>query len=485
MAMRSGDPEQAAMIFRRALQIYRTLAPSDDRAWAEIGLADVTGDESGLAMFGSEMERSSDALLWVPYERVRAKIALSHGRLEEARQRLDLLRKWMLTASEEQSAPWLSEFRNAAQTNLELLLREQKLDDSFGLVQRWRQLEEPVDPLWRNTPGGSLEPCAIFSFAFVGPRLATWRRDGSRTDFRWAAVERKDVERLIRRFDALLRSSESKLTDIRDVGGALERHLFGDWLGAVPRDRGLLIQADETLMNVSFAALPGATEPLGLEHPLSVTHYAIPDDFGSGSGSPPGSTLIIDASRARPAWAADMPALPSAEREVAAIARLSRQADLIRSEDVNASVFKDKLASTDLLYFVGHAVPSTNGVTLVLSSGEPVDGTFDLGHLPFSLPRIVILSACSTGLRTERDVDTGDPESIAAFFLKKGSREVIASLWDVDSEATAELMTAFYGSLEKGMSGNAALSTAMRGLKASAQYRHPHFWAAFAHFIRA
>jgi len=54
---------------------------------------------------------------------------------------------------------------------------------------------------------------------------------------------------------------------------------------------------------------------------------------------------------------------------------------------------------------------------------------------------------------------------------------VVASLWDVSDESTAELMEGFYRSLGAGQPPADALRTAILAVRKA--YPHPRFWAAF------
>ena len=63
---------------------------------------------------------------------------------------------------------------------------------------------------------------------------------------------------------------------------------------------------------------------------------------------------------------------------------------------------------------------------------------------------------------------------------KVGASSVVASLWKVDDEATAELMKHFYGNmLQKGMRPAEALRAAQNTLRQDPHWRSPHFWAGF------
>jgi hypothetical protein len=61
-----------------------------------------------------------------------------------------------------------------------------------------------------------------------------------------------------------------------------------------------------------------------------------------------------------------------------------------------------------------------------------------------------------------------------------GASSVVASLWSVDDEATAELMKRFYANmLQHGMMPAAALRAAQNSIRQEPQWRSPYYWAAF------
>jgi CHAT domain-containing protein len=62
-------------------------------------------------------------------------------------------------------------------------------------------------------------------------------------------------------------------------------------------------------------------------------------------------------------------------------------------------------------------------------------------------------------------------------FLSAGAASVLMSLWTVDDEATAELMTTFYGELARTKSPAAALRHAQ--VQLLQQRPHPFFWSPF------
>ena len=88
---------------------------------------------------------------------------------------------------------------------------------------------------------------------------------------------------------------------------------------------------------------------------------------------------------------------------------------------------------------------------------------------------LVTLSACETGVNL---VAAGDEViGLVRGFLLAGAAGVVSTLWTVDDQATASLMTRFYSSLRRGLSPAASLAEAQRDLMVS--HPHPYHWASF------
>ena len=145
------------------------------------------------------------------------------------------------------------------------------------------------------------------------------------------------------------------------------------------------------------------------------------------------------------------------------------------------------LSQYSILHFATHGVldpkrPERSGffLSMVDTTGRSQNGFITMQdvyrlHAPVDL---VVLSACRTGLG--KDVRGEGLIGLTRGFMYAGASSVVASLWKVDDEATAELMKHFYANiLQKGMRPAEALRAAQNTLRESPQWKSPHFWAGF------
>lgn len=132
--------------------------------------------------------------------------------------------------------------------------------------------------------------------------------------------------------------------------------------------------------------------------------------------------------------------------------------------------------------FLNSRSPELSGLafSLVDDQGQPQNGFLRL-HDIFNLDlraELVVLSACQTGLGEQ--VRGEGVVGLTRGFLYAGAKRVVVSLWNVDDEGTAILMSRFYEAMLKdGQEPATALRTAQLSLWAQPEWQAPYYWAAF------
>jgi len=175
----------------------------------------------------------------------------------------------------------------------------------------------------------------------------------------------------------------------------------------------------------------------------------------------------------------DFRSLPYAEKEVTKITGLYRDSKVFIRADATEDRFRELAPDYDILHLACHgelnsAYPLFSG--LLLAPGKDQDGELDVHEL-FTMDLnayLVVLSACQTGLG---HLTTGDElVGLSRAFIYAGTPSIVSSLWKVEDESTAYLMTQFYKNLRK---YNKAESLRRAQLKTKKKYNDIRYWASF------
>jgi len=180
-------------------------------------------------------------------------------------------------------------------------------------------------------------------------------------------------------------------------------------------------------------------------------------------------------------------ALPHTRVEVRSLVELfgeSRTRTLVGAEATETALKKMVLDQYSVIHFATHGwldgkSPSRSGLVLGAGHDDSEDGLLQFREiLKLDLNAdLVTLSACQSGLG---DLVTGEGMvGIARAFFHAGTSSIVASLWNVNDEASAVLMRRFYRELGAGMPKSEALATARRQMLESDRYAHPFYWAGY------
>ncbi|HYG80642.1 MAG TPA: CHAT domain-containing protein, partial [Pyrinomonadaceae bacterium] len=274
----------------------------------------------------------------------------------------------------------------------------------------------------------------------------------------------------------------------------------------------LLIVPDGALQYVPFSALPvpsvstnedeGARRQLVFNHeivtlPSASTLAFLSREARKRTPSPKACALFADPvfggeddERVKNKIKGGFKRLRHTRKEAEAISAITGPEGTLQALDFEASrsaVLNTDLTQYRIVHFATHGLadsvhPELSGVVLSLvdEEGEAQDGflrLYDIYNLRLSAD-LVVLSACRTALG--KDVRGEGLVGLIRGFMYAGASRIVASLWEVDDVATAELMTLFYRGMHRGLPYAAALRNAqVKWLEQTDTNHSPFYWAAF------
>jgi CHAT domain-containing protein/predicted negative regulator of RcsB-dependent stress response len=209
-----------------------------------------------------------------------------------------------------------------------------------------------------------------------------------------------------------------------------------------------------------------------------------------GGKAPDGKEIPSDLTRAIGDARGELKRLLMTRDEAEAILSATPRNDGFAALDFRANratATSGELSDYRIVHFATHGLlngehPELSGLVLSLvdEQGRPQDGFLRM-HEIFNLQlpaELVVLSACQTGLGKE--IKGEGLVGLTRGFMYAGAARVVASLWEVNDVATAELMKRFYRHmLRDGMRPAAALRGAQIEMWKRPQWQSPFYWGGF------
>lgn len=295
----------------------------------------------------------------------------------------------------------------------------------------------------------------------------------SSAGIRAARIDGRVLEDRVRRFrEDIERQSPNTLKEAGELYDAVLRPLAADLGG-----RDLLIVPHGVLHYLPFAALHDGKAYLVEGRALRYLPSASVLKYLKASRNQPPERVLVFGNPDLGDATLD---LPNAENEARMISQLLPGSELLVRNKASELAFKQFAASFKYLHIASHGQFNADNALksrLLLSRDGGDDGSLTVGEL-YNVNLdidLTTLSACETGLGKVLSGD--DLVGLTRGFLYAGSNNVVASLWQVDDQATADLMKRFYLNLKAGMNKKQALRKAQ--IDTSHSYPHPFFWAAF------
>jgi CHAT domain-containing protein len=281
--------------------------------------------------------------------------------------------------------------------------------------------------------------------------------------------------------------------DSSEVARQLYDALVAPVEARIPPRADLYVVADDELSMLPFGALRNhRTDRLLIEdHAIALTPSlnllrASSKLVARDDGAPDSATVIASTDAAR-FEAEGLPSLPNAEREARTVASLYGTSTLLDSDTATKNRILRELTGSEVIHMAGHAVvngqlPMLSRFVVTPEDGEESSGSLfaqDIGRLQLKRARVVVLAACRTGVGP---VYRGEGVmSLGRAFLAAGAANLVATLWDVEDQPTARLVTAFHRHLRTGVEPVRALHDAQLELLSSSDSleRGARVWAAF------
>jgi CHAT domain-containing protein len=346
--------------------------------------------------------------------------------------------------------------------------------------ETWRSYRDFDSPHRDRVTPAADDP--VLWYVELADGFVAWLSGASPPVFHRFTTSKDTVAAVARRF---LKESSDPLTS-HDALGADARQLY-QWMlePFEPRLGG----ATRLVFD-----LDGALAALPLQSLVSSDGRYVGDRFsvmvsaGRGEGSPvdprPDARVLVVANPAiAGASASRFPPLPDSLREAEAIRASFPESTLLEGRAASVESLTRELPHADIVHFAGHGYSSSGYGALLLAPKDPATADFQLLRaaemrgMDWSRCRLAVLSACAAAEGETHGAH--NPDSLIRALTKAGARRIAASLWNVDSAASAELMAQFYSCIKSGKGPAEALRAAQQALRRNSRWRQPYYWAGF------
>ncbi|AFY57181.1 hypothetical protein Riv7116_4768 [Rivularia sp. PCC 7116] len=369
-------------------------------------------------------------------------------------------------------------------------LRIAELRNYLGSDCDLELIDKPISEVDKNT--------AVFRSIILKDGIAIIlmlpQADSIKFKMHWVAIPEKDAVETVNEF----RRSLEKLSDRSNSYREKSRKIYNWFITPFAKDleqiKTLVFVQDGILWTIPMGSLYDGNQFL-------VEKYAIASTPSLSLTSPqPLDTqgLKLLAFGLTDASAIDKntfyPPLGAVKAEMQGINKVIPNNKILLNKNFTSEQLKQKLRDyqPNLLHLATHARFGYDSQQTFLIAGEqkPTNNynkTITLGNL-YKIIRntqsgdhqaleLLTLTGCQTAVGSQRDA-----LGIAGVSLQAGAKSAVASLWNIDDEATAKLIVQFYDNLRQGMSKAEALQATQRAWLAEnpkGRYSHPGYWAPF------
>jgi CHAT domain-containing protein/Tfp pilus assembly protein PilF len=362
------------------------------------------------------------------------------------------------------------------------------------------QLDVPVPvKSFSELQAGIPANAQILQYVVLRDKLIIWLISKTTFVHEEKSVALADLDEITHRYLTTVSSPSTNLIDVARDGSALYEILIRPIERELAKDKLLCIVPDKALNYLPFGALVSAPgkyliDDFKIIMAASATMFVTSSANASQKQNVQNESLLsVGNPRFDRVKFPQLADLPSAENEARQIKRFydqSRASLLIDDEAVKSRVTAE-MKKADVVHLALHSVVDEQSPfrsQLILAGGGSRDGSNNAGALPAyeiyaagtPVTRLVVLSACDTGLG--RFYNGEGITGLSQTFIAAGVPLVVATLWSVESDATAKLMIEFHR-LRKNdnLPTVEALRKAQQHLAHDGNSEHakPYYWAGF------
>jgi CHAT domain-containing protein/predicted negative regulator of RcsB-dependent stress response len=326
--------------------------------------------------------------------------------------------------------------------------RIQSSEETVAMLWQERTIGAPeAVSLWEEIAKTLPEDCTLIEFFIVDNTIHAWllNTEGLTHHLCGQAEPAYESLQLLQFQFARMALNDRHATRAKaDIGRAIQMHLGELYealispIRASLRGSRLIIAPNSFLTHVPYSALgTGAAKRMLDDFVIStipsagVYYKCRQGSQESGSGS-----LIV---------AAPDDATPFIAEEAKSLAALLPESEVLMGESATVQALLEKAGSRKYLHIAAHGLQRRdNPLFSAIQLGDSKLRLIDLERLQLRAS-LVTLSGCSTGVGVVKGGD--ELLGLTSGFLNAGARAMLATLWDVNDEATAKFMVAFYGNL--------------------------------------
>jgi CHAT domain-containing protein len=339
----------------------------------------------------------------------------------------------------------------------------------------------------------------VVQFAMLEDQLLVWVLSGNQMKSRSVAVSGEELHGKVSAYlHAISSASARNVEEISKRARELYDTLITPVASLLVKDKQLCIVPDKILNLLPFGTLvsPASGEYLLKQYELMVspssTALVLFSEMAAQKSVAKGERILSvgNPSFDREAFPS-LPDLSSATREATQVAGLYDSRSVLVENDASVPRVMRELKNADVVHFALHSVlderfPMRSKFLLARAdnrqepSSESVLFAHDIYDLKLPRVRLAVLSACETG--AGRYFGGEGVMNMARPFLSAGVPLVVASLWPVESNATAQFMINFHRRrVRERLPVAKALQLAQLDMLQDSDSRlhDPYYWAPF------